>query len=392
VPINSLNTTAGTVVTSPGAALKQMNEELVTGRYIFAFPSKQSPTTIPVNMAVTIVPNVEALGSNPRQKSVGFRFTSGAYDQGYYQMDPRVLNNITWTGNDATNIVPGDRIYFSILNAAEDRIAFPPTVPQTPVVLSNPAVQSYTLPPNFFEVGDLNVLDLRYQRSLGITAVSYDRSKREYRLNVKWVDTYLGWAQGAFPLGTAGNTSPTGDFDRDGMTNIEEYAYQFPTQAEIIAGAKPQLPANQRFMRLLETEPETVNDITLKPDGPIGPELDDDGYIVYKVPYRHLTGTSLKYEFLEVTTNPKNGKTKSKKIKPGAQWLVSYEDGDTATRIVRAQVENINPATGEVNSVGVSNAITVNMTQTYIVLRSKNPAKSPTLPDIQVKLTPVSIQ
>ncbi|RYD62843.1 MAG: hypothetical protein EOP83_13585, partial [Verrucomicrobiaceae bacterium] len=192
VPINSLNTTAGVLISSPAGALKQMNEELVTGRYIFQFPSKQSPTTIPVNLAVTIVPNLDAFNSNPRQKGTGFRFTSGVFSEGYYEMDPRVLNNITWTGNDATNIIPGDQIYFSILNQSESRIEFPPTVPQTPVLLANPAVQNYTLPPGFFDVGDQNILDLRYQRSLGFTRSSFDRSKREFRMNVKFVDSYLG--------------------------------------------------------------------------------------------------------------------------------------------------------------------------------------------------------
>ena len=413
VPINSLNTTSGVLVSSPAGALKQMNEELVNGRYIFSFPSKVSPTTIPVNMAVTIVPSLDAYNANPRMKGTGFRFTSGAFSEGYYEMDPRVLNNITWTGNDATNIVPGDQIFFSILNQSESRIEFPPTVPQTPVILATPAVQAYTLPPGFFDVGDQNILDLRFQRSLGFTGASFDRSKREFRMDVKFVDSYLGWAQSAFPLGTSGDTSPAADFDRDGMTNIEEYAYQFPTQAEIIAGAKPQLPGNYRFMRLLETEPETVADVATKPDGVIGPMLDDDNHVVLKVPYRAYTGTSLKYEFVEVTKTENNKgkvKVKTKKIKPGTNWLVTYEtadrDGDgqveDATRLVRAQVERID-ATGAVIEVTTypdpdvfppQSPITVNMTQQFIVLRSKNPVKNPAapLPDIQVKLTAVDIR
>ncbi|MEK7954269.1 hypothetical protein [Luteolibacter soli] len=403
LPINSTNTVQGVLVSSPTASLKQMNEELVTGRYVFAFPSKASPTTVPVNMAVTIVPNVEALGSNPRVKG-GFRFTSGQFDDGFYQMDPRTLSTITWTGNDASNIVPGDQIYFSILNKSEDRIEFPPTVPQTPVLLATPAVQSYTLPPGFFEVGDENVIDLRYQRTLPVTAVTYDRSKREFRMRVRFVDTYLGWAQGAFPLGTAGDVSPTGDFDRDGMTNVEEYAYQFPTQAEIIAGIKPQLPASARFLRVTDVEPETVNDPALKPTGPVAAALDGTNHVVFKVPYRALTGTSLKYEFTEVTTNPKNLKKKTKRIKPGADWEISFEDGATASRTVRIQVERIDPATGIVDSVGPYpdranfpldplNPITVTMTKQYIVLRSKNPVADPLapLPELSVKLTPVDI-
>ena len=397
VPINSLNTTAGVLISSPAGALKQMNEELVNGRYIFSFPSKQRTGVTPVNLAVTIVPSLDGYNSNPRQKGTGFRFTSGTFSGGFFEMDPRVLNNITWTGNDATNILQGDQIYFSILNQAESRIEFPPTVPQTPVILANPAVQAYTLPPGFFDVGDQNVLELLFQRSLGFTGASFDRSRREFRMDVKFVDSYLGWAQRAFELGTSDDTSPSGDADGDGMINVEEYAYQFPTQAEIIAGAKVQLPGTVRFMNLIETEPETADDPAIKPTGPIGPELDADNHVVIKVPFRSYTGTSLKYEFVEVTTTIKNGKTKtkSKKIKPGTTWLQSFETGATATRIVRAQVENINPATGAVVSVGIyPTPITVNMTKDYIVLRSKDPVKNPAapLPDIQVKLTAVDIR
>ena len=215
------------------------------------------------------------------------------------------------------------------------------------------------------------------------------------------------------PLGITGFVA-WGDLYRDGLINIEEYAYQFPTQAEIIAGAKPQLPGNYRFMRLLEVEPETVADVATKPAGVIGPVLDDQNHVVFKVPYRAYTGTSLKYEFLEVTTTTNNQgkiKTKTKKIKPGANWLVTYEtadrDGDgqveDATRIVRAQVERINPATGAVIEVTTypdpdvfppQSPITVDMTQQFVVLRSKNPVKNPAapLPTLSVKLTAVDIR
>jgi len=403
LPLTSINTTAGVVIKSPAAALKQMNEELVNGRYIFAFPSKQSPTTIPVNMAVTIVPNVEALGSNPRVKG-GFRFTSGNFDNGFYQMDPRILSTLTWTGNDATNIVPGDRIYFSILSKSEDRIEFPPTIPQTPVILANPAVQSYTLPPGFFDVGDENVIDLRYQRQLGVTAVTYDRSKREYRMHVKFVDTYPGWSQRAFPLGTPGDTTPPADFDHDGMTNVEEYAYQFPTNAEITAAAKAQFVPEggvifieqEQFNRVIEVEPESVSDVASQPTGPIGPALDADNHVVFKVPYRAFTGSSLKYDFVEITTTTSNSgkiRTKTKKIKPGTKWLVSYEDGETVSRTVHVEVINRAAGTGEVISIEVRpTPMNVNMTKKYIVLRSANPVDpAAPLPTLDVQLTPISI-
>jgi hypothetical protein len=401
LPLASLNTVAGTFVASQAAALKQMNEELVTGRYVFAFPSKQSPTTTPVNLPVTIVQNVEAFGSNPRTKG-GFRFTSGKFDQGFYQMDPRTISTVTWTGNDATNIVPGDQLYFSILNPSQDRLTFPPTVPQAPVLLSTPAVQSYTLPPNFFQVGDEGVIELRHQRTLPVTPITYDRSRREFRMPVKFIDTYGGYGQRAFPLGTAGDTTPSGDFDRDGMPNIQEYAYQFPTNAEISAAAKAQfVPATnplfvtvEEFSRVIEQEPEPISDPIEKPDGPIAPELDDTNHLVFKVPYRSHTGTSLRYDFVEMTTNNR-GKVKTKKIKPGAKWQIGFEEGETITRIVHVEVKQLDPATREVTDIGIrATPMNVDVTQQFIVLRSVDPVANPAapLPNIGVQIVPVDIR
>ena len=399
LPITSVNSVVGTFVSSGAAAQKQMNEELVTGRYVFAFPSKQNPTSVPVNLPVTIVQNLEAFGSNPRSKK-GFRFTSGKFDQGFYQMDPRSISTVTWTGNDATNIVPGDQLYFSILNPAQDRLTFPPTVPQAPVLLTSPAVQSYTLPPNFFQVGDEGVIELRHQRTLAVTPITYDRSRREFRMPVKFIDTYPGYAQRAFPLGTAGDISANGDFDRDGMLNIDEYAFQFPSNAEISAAAKAQFePANQEvesaeeFSRVIEEEEEPVANALLKPVGPAAAALDADNHIVFKVPYRAHTGTSLRYDFVEITE--KKGKQKTKKIKPGAKWKVTYEEGATVTRSVHLEVKLVDPVTREVLAVEIrDDAVNVDVTQQFIVLRSANPVANPAapIPKIGVKIVPVDIR
>jgi len=401
LPISSLNTVSGTFVSSPAAAQKQMNEELVTGRYVFAFPSLQSPTTRPVNLPVTIVQNLEAFGSNPRSKK-GFRFTSGKFDDGFYQMDPRAISTVRWTGNDATNIVPGDQIYFSIMNTAQDRLLFPPTVPQAPVLMATPAVQSYTLPPGFFQVGDEGVIELRHERTLPITPITYDRSLREFRMPVRFVDTYPGYAQRAFPLGSSGDTSVDGDFDRDGMSNIEEYAYQFPTNAEITAAAKDQFVPEtnplfvtvEEFSRVIEQEPEPIADPIEQPDAPIAAELDDTNRLVFKVPYRAHTGTSLRYDFVEITEN-KRGKQKTKKIKPGSKWEVFFEEGETVTRIVHVEVKQLDPITREVTDIGIRNTpMNVNVTQQFMVLRSTNPVSDPSapLPKIGVKIVPVDIR
>ena len=403
----SFNTVQGLTVGTPAVALKQMNEELVTGRYVFGFPNRVNPL-IPVSMPVTIVPNVEAYGSNPRVKG-GFRFTSGAFLDGFYQMDPRVINTIRWEGNGANQIVPGDNIFFSILNPAEDRIIFPPTVPQAPVILATPAVQSYTLPPSFFDVGEEGVIDLRYQRNLPITNISFDRSKREFRMRVKFIDSYVGYAQDAFPLGTSGDTSPNGDFDRDGMSNVEEYAYHFPSNEIINAAGREQfvpgtVPESgifgypllvEEFSRVLVEEEEPIIDPEVQPAGAIGPVLDADNHIVVRVPMRANTGSSLRYDFVQVTTNNK-GKVKTKKIKVGPRtpWEVVTEENVTVTREVSIEATVLDPTTREVYFVRPQATTTdITMSQDYLVLRSRNPVNpADPLPNIQVKLTALDLR
>ncbi|MCW1922942.1 hypothetical protein OKA05_10300 [Luteolibacter arcticus] len=408
LPINSsIDTLSGVVSGPPAVALKQMNEELVTGRYVFGFPSLLNPN-VPLSIPVTIVPNVEAFGSNPRVKG-GFRFTSGSYLDGYYQMDPRVINTIRWEGNDLNKVVPGDNIFFSILNPAEDTITFPPTVPQTPVILSTPAVQSYTLPPSFFDVGEEGVIDLRYQRALPISNISWDRSRREFRTKVRFVDSYAGYAQDAFPLGTTGDTTPAGDFDRDGMSNVEEYAYHFPSNEAISTAARQQfvpqpVPESgiggfpllvEEFNRALLAVAEPIIDSDEQPPGVVGPVLDDTGRLVVRVPRRENTGSSLRYDFSEVTTNAK-GKTKTKKIKigPRTPYEVIIEDNVTATREVRIEVNVLNPATREIYFIRPQAIPTiVNLNQDYVTLRSRNPVKpGKPLPNIQVKLTALDLR
>jgi hypothetical protein len=217
---------------------------------------------------------------------------------------------------------------------------------------------------------------------------------------VKFIDTYPGYAQRAFPLGTAGDISANGDFDRDGMLNIDEYAFQFPSNAEISAAAKAQFePANQEvesaeeFSRVIEEEEEPVANALLKPVGPAAAALDADNHIVFKVPYRAHTGTSLRYDFVEITE--KKGKQKTKKIKPGAKWKVTYEEGATVTRSVHLEVKLVDPVTREVLAVEIrDDAVNVDVTQQFIVLRSANPVANPAapIPKIGVKIVPVDIR
>lgn len=399
----SYNTAEGKYV-MPATALSNINQEIVSGRYVFAFPSLNNPN-VPVAIPVTITNNVEALGSNPRAPRKGFRFTSGVFDGEYYQMDPRVVNSIKWSGNDASSVMRGDEIRFSILSPSEDWLQFPPTVPQSPVTLSTPLATSYTLPPSFFDVGDEGVMQLQFQRTLAVSNVSFDRSWRQFRVKTKFVNSYAGFAQESFPLGVAGDNTPIGDFDRDGMSNIEEYAYEFPSRADIVVAAKQQFvpPTSNtvgltfEFSRILTAIPSPVSDPLVKPTGPVGPELDEAGRIVYKVPYRANAGTSLVYEFAELSANSK-GKVKRTKIdtsKANSPWELVRETGETVTVPVMMEVVQVDSLSREVDEIIVlGNPVPVSVTREFLVLRSKLPVKDPLapLPNLGVTLRAVELR
>lgn len=402
----SINTTNGSF-TVPAAAAKQMREELVVGQYTFTYPRLDFPDLNPVAIPVTITPNVEALDGASRSRN-GFRFTTGTWDGDVYQLDPRLINVVAWTGNDRSNIRPGDQIFFSILNPQEDFLTFPPTIPQNPVLLSSPEVQDYTIPPFFYEVGEEGVMNLDYQRFLPSNGVAFDVSERDFRAKVRMVDSYAGYAQITFPLGTSANDiAPTGNVDRDSMTNVEEFAFQWPTNEDINASANEQFipdpdvflpgfpPVVEQFNRVVSKVAEPITNVAAQPAGPIGPFLDADNHIVFEVPYRPRTGTALKYEFVEISTNAK-GKVKKKKIKLNArnsQWTTSFREQPDVFPTPTIEVKLIDAVTSDVYAFAQRGAPNVNLTQQFLVLRSLNPVNpADPLPNLGVSLTAATIK
>jgi hypothetical protein len=360
LPINSVNSVAG--VSAPvGGGLKQMNEEIVPGQYIFSFPRLGAPlTSTPVAIPVVILPMPEPIGTSKSRQ--GFRFTTGLWDLDYMQFDPRVINQIAWTGIDTSVVRPGDRSYISIENAtapggsAVGGRDFPPT--GNSVLLTSPTTTSYTLPPFFLNVGDEGEMLLSYQRNLPSNGVAYDVSTRDFRVKVRMIDTYTGFAQISFPLATPPqDLQPGADVDFDGMSNIEEYAFEWPTRDLLTSvGEDPD--------DLGVGDPAAVDPLR-KPAKPVA-TLDADNHIVVRASLRPLTGTSLKYTFATIDTSGK--KPKLKNIKPGRDWQVT-----------RTQVT-------ETVLVG---ATTLDLPHDYITLRSTAPVADPAapLPNIQVKIT-----
>jgi hypothetical protein len=362
LPINSVNTVAG--VNAPiGGGLKQMNEEIVPGQYIFTFPRLGAPeTATPVAIPVVLLPMPEPIGTTKSRQ--GFRFSTGLWDLDYMQFDPRVINQIGWTGIDTSVVRPGDRSYISIENttapggSAVGGRDFPPT--GNSVLLTTPTTTSYTLPPFFLNVGDEGEMLLSYQRNLPSNGVAYDVSTRDFRVKVRMIDSYMGFAQISFPLATPPqDLQPNADVDFDGMININEYAYEWPTRDLLTAvGEDPD--------ELGVGDPLAIDPLK-KPALPVV-TLDADNHIVVRASLRPLTGTSLKYTFSILDTSGKRPKFKN--IKAGRDWQI--------TRIQET----------ETVLVGATN---LDLPHDYIVLRSTAPVADPAapLPNIQIKITPV---
>jgi len=400
----SADTRAGVTGAGSAAALRQMNEELIPGQYIFTFPRLGSPDLNPVAIPVTIVANLEAVDPTSRYRT-GFRFTSGTWDNEFYQMDPRLINRITWTGNDRSVVRPGDQFYFSILSPAEDFITFPPTVPQNPVLLSIPTVQLYTMPPFFYEVGEEGVINLRYQRNLSSNGVAADVSARRFRAKVRMVDSYPGYAQITFPVGSAKrDLAAKANIDRDSMTNIEEYAYQFPTNEDINASAALQFAGEQtvfigevqEFSRVISPKMKNaILDPLLQPVGPAPAFLDEQNRVVFEVPYRPRTGTTLKYAFQQVVEVGNKGKKKAQKIKIGADWELSFREEPVELPGVVVEAKVVDSATRtvfEIIQTTLDNPL--KLTKTFLVLRSTAPVAdvNAPLPELKVVITPVTLK
>jgi hypothetical protein len=392
----SLNTLEGSFTPSAAAA-KQMREELVNGQYIFTFPRLNRPDLTPVAIPVTITPIVEALDGSSRSRS-GFRFTTGTWDGDVYQLDPRLINVVRWVGNDRSNIRPSDQMFFSILNTAEDFITFPPTVPQNPVLLANATVQSYTLPPFFYEVGEEGVMDVNYKRFLPSNSVAYDLSERDFRAKVGMVDSYAGYAQVTMPLGTSKqDISATGNADRDAMNNVEEFAFQFPTNEDINASAREQFVPVQspipgiveEFNRVVTKLASPLTNPNVTPVGPAAPFLDIDNHVVFEVPMRPRVGTSLRYVF----TERKPGKKRASKLKLAGNWeLTVREAAVPAAGIIEVRYVTVDTR----ETVGFQQRAQPNaiaLTQEFLVLRSVNPVNpADPLPDLGVFVTAVPLK
>lgn len=395
--LTSFDTTTGTF-NAPAAALKQMNDEIIPGQYVFTFPRLHDPDR-PVAIPVTIVPTLEAVNPAARTRQ-GFRFTTGTWRGDVYQMDPRTITRVKWVGNDRTVVRPGDQIFFSVMNEAEDFLLFPPTVPQNPVFLPTPTAQQYTIPPFFFDVGQAGVMELLYQRTLFTSGISADTSTRQFRAKVEMVDSFAGYAAITLPAGSAKREyAPGANFDRDSMTNLEEFAFQFPTNEDINARAREQfvplatdIPGPlqgfgfvSQFNKVVSKLPNPIIDGGVQPVGPV-PAIIDGGKAVFEVPFRPRTGNTLRYSF--GIKDP--AKKKPTKIKIGVDYLQSFREVNSVVAAT-IQVKIVDPADGSTIAL-VTRAAPTNVNLTQQILRITSVADVAVAPDIRVTLSAVTLK
>lgn len=202
--------------------LARMKRDLPFGQYQYTYPSLGRPER-PLSIPVTLTPFVDPYQPTTEDRT-GFRITNGRWNAGSVEMDPRVINKITWQGNNNRYVRPGvDTLHFGIYNAADTAITFPPSGDLT---IPNPLTTYYNIPPFFYAVGDTGVARFTFNRTMALNTISYDVSSRRYKFKIRFIDTYAGFSAITYPLGsTTTRTRTTGDYDGDGFNNLLEYAY-----------------------------------------------------------------------------------------------------------------------------------------------------------------------
>ena len=161
---------------------------------------------------------------------------------GAVEFDPRLSTDFLWDGFNGQTVLPSDTASFSIKEQGTDFTVFPPyfngidpftgqpVVPEAQRFPQEvpPLTDTLTLGPFFFAPGEQLYAEVEFQRNFQGTALTVDRSRRSFRWDLRLVDSYEGFRiSDNFPARALGElTAAGGDFDGDGMTNLEEFALQ----------------------------------------------------------------------------------------------------------------------------------------------------------------------
>ena len=292
---------------------QRMARELVSGQYSFTFPVLNNPA-VKVGLPVTLLPNLEMYDASSSQGKQGFKFLGNRWKNGYYEVDPRVINTFAWQGN-RLNMRPGADFLF--LQIQTNSTMFPPN--GLPLFIKDVLSTSYTMPPGFFTIGETGTFTLNFQRFLAISSVASDNSERNFSFPIRFIDSYSGYSSfgGAFPVGSSSTlTKSTADFDKDTFSNATEFAFQCDPNDAASTPFDPVAPVY---------------------DGPVAAtnyvRTDNGSVITITIQKRPDTGGSLTYE---LETTPSLPAKKWTKIKTGTfsskiHWKI---DSETPTQIV----------------------------------------------------------
>ncbi len=221
--------------------LKKFEQDIVPGVYHYQFPRLKSPI-LNVNVNPVIYPIPEGYAEKNNQK-FGVRFNPTRWTKkGFMELSYIRPNIIKWSGFSPTTTYPTvDRLYFSMrymLNQKDPLSELTFTDPVTGerpasifpnfvtggdprVLLANPFVDSFTLPP-IFKGGTTSVIELQLDRSFQTGGVTYDFSERKFQIPVVIVNRYSEYAELRF----GDKTKLVGildDYDADGYNNLNEW-------------------------------------------------------------------------------------------------------------------------------------------------------------------------
>ncbi len=227
--------------------LDKYDKEIVDGPYFLRIPLLNLPGQTQ-GLSATIMPMIDGVATL-NNKTSGFEFTSIGANRwtkgGFAEMSLQNPNKITWKGvRFGSNVFGADRLFLSIRvlkrevgNKSAGKFEvdefntetgfkhsiFPAfnaaTGADSRVLLANPTVSTYTLPP-VLPSGTKGILEIAIDRSLRQGA-SVDSSNRKFQVPIIFVDRFSEYAQNSFKKSK--NSKILDDFDGDGFNNLTEW-------------------------------------------------------------------------------------------------------------------------------------------------------------------------
>lgn len=221
----------------------KFEDEIVTGVYHYLFP-RLGNSDLRVPISPVIYPMPEGFAKINNQKT-GVQFIPNEkWSRGFMELSYIRPNVIRWKGFAPQVTFPSvDKLYFSMRflsnpkNPLSDTTFVNPDTSEAPasffpgfvsggdprILLPNPFVESFTLPP-VFPGGSTAVIELELDRSFQTGGVTFDFSTRKFQIPVKVVNRYTEYAELRFGNadGSKG-TALTQDFDKDGFNNLNEW-------------------------------------------------------------------------------------------------------------------------------------------------------------------------